>query len=172
MSAIYFSITCRQASLVFLWSHTVVKQPWLFSGLFLNGSICCFKNCKYHSASMVLSQMCKLPVPWTLIHPQAITDVGVWLCVGNSQDGLFSSSALQVLYFQKPFETREHCIGPSQLNSSPEKTVFNALVPEGLKAMTNKFCFLSSPLTCRDFSTLSKSFDDIIGGEIPKEMSV
>ena len=81
------SSTCT----LLLWSHAVVTRaecglalscwnkqgrPW--KRRCLDGNICCSKTCMYLSALMVPSQMCKLPMPWALIHPHTITDAGFW----------------------------------------------------------------------------------------------
>jgi len=56
------------------WNKQV--RPWKRHRL--DGSICCSKTCMYLSALMVPSQMCKLPMPWALMHPHTITDAGFW----------------------------------------------------------------------------------------------
>ncbi len=44
----------------------------------LEGSICCSKTFIYLSAFIVPSQKCKLPIPYLLMHPHTIRDVGFW----------------------------------------------------------------------------------------------
>lgn len=43
---------------------------------YLDVNICCSKTSMWLSAWMVLFQMFKLPVPWALMHPYALRDVG------------------------------------------------------------------------------------------------
>ncbi len=44
----------------------------------LEGSICCSKTFIYISAFIVPSKTCKLPIPYTLMHPHTIRDAGFW----------------------------------------------------------------------------------------------
>ncbi len=67
-----------------LWSHAVVIAAVCGFSLscwntrHLEGSICCSKTFIYLSAFIVPSKTCKLPIPYALMHPRTIRDVGFW----------------------------------------------------------------------------------------------
>ncbi len=50
--------------------------PW--NRRHLEESICCSKTFIYLSAFIVPSKTCKLPIPYSLMHPHTIRDAGFW----------------------------------------------------------------------------------------------
>ncbi len=110
--------------------HAVVKAAvcgfamfcWNTQGLpwnrrCLKGSICCSKIFIYLSAFSVPSKTCKLPIPYALMHPHTIRDVGFWTeCWWNAGR---SPSSLACRTRRLWFPTRM-----SNLDSSDHRTHF------------------------------------------------